>query len=128
MIHEEHITLEDIFFGFLQYEAQLSFNLALTEREGERQELEELQDRLIYFANAIPDYLSEKHQYYPSTIVVEATEDTSNKNFLDSLSIFLEAIDNYAAENKDNVLLSMVEDLLGSVNQTLLSSSLEFLN
>lgn len=128
MIKEEIIDIEEIFTGFIYYDSMLDFNLALVQREGERQMLEELQEKLVYYANAIPDLISYKYKYIPETIVVDNPDEISTKLFLDSLSEFLSAVGSWCVQKNDNEILTMVEDLLSYVNQANLSTSLSFLN
>ena len=127
-MEENIITLEEIFIGMLCYPEQLLFNIALTQRVSEKEQLEELHERMAYYAEAIPDYLMNTKEYVPETITVDINEDISNKMLLDGLSDFIEAICDYADDTGDEMLLEMSEELLTLINQTLLSSSIEFLN
>jgi len=120
--------LEEFFIGFVVFPEQLLCNMELTQRESEREYLDTLYNKLVYYSEAIPEHLVRQYEYTPETITAETSDDLSNKRLLETLGSFLEDLLEWAEDQKDTFLIDMTEDILGTVNIVLLNSSLEYLN
>jgi hypothetical protein len=125
---EDEFTIEDIFLGFVVFPEQLTFNMSITERATERLALEELYKITLFYAEAIPEHVMREYEHIPETITADVNEDLSNKMLLDSFASFVEDLLDWSIDIGDEELVEMSEELLGQINQTLLSSSLEYLN
>jgi len=123
-----NISIDEIFTGFIFFEEQLLFLASITENNTRKEDIEELHQKVLYYSNSVSDYLVRTRDVFPDTITIDTDPDLTLKSTLDSLSEFLDAVNELCIDEKDHDLQCMIEDLLGSVNQVLLNTSLEYLN
>ena len=128
MEQKEKIELEEIFIAFIVYEEQLRWNISISDKKLEKEQLEDLYEKVVYYAEAIPEYLMREYEYIPETITADINDALSNKEFLDSFSEFAESLCQFADDTGDEDLLEMSEELLTDINQALLNSQPEYLN